>query len=142
MENEMKLNFSKIEAEHLTDQPCPTGPSELPYLIFKDWLTLHAEVERLNLIISGKTFFSEVDAALAKGRLEGAEAMKKEVENLIKTEEELEGPAPEEVRQKASTISYEENLRCAIRATKKSLIERLESLCPASVLSHLKEGKG
>ncbi len=70
---------------------CLTHPQEIDFPTAKDEVkssnasqsTLHAEVERLNLIISGKTFFSEVDAALAKGRLEGAEAMKNEMMKCI-----------------------------------------------------------
>ncbi len=75
----MKLTRTELidYAKTLTSHPQEHGFEYAVEELAQDYLTLHAEVERLNLIISGKTFFSEVDAALAKGRLEGAEAMQK-----------------------------------------------------------------
>ncbi len=93
------MKLTKLGVESLKDKFLKdlTGHSDANgFLLCQDWLTLHAEVERLTKerdeaifhMENGPTMavlttvMAERDAALAKGRLEGAEAMKNEMKRL------------------------------------------------------------
>lgn len=99
-------------------------------------------IQRYQLVLKGDSglialqpypegcFVEYVDhlAALESARLAGAEEMREMAAKRAEEEPELQGDMPSSVKELIKSVSLEEQLRCAVRGTKKCVATAIRSL--------------